>query len=246
VGGTTIREYLDDRRTRRADEIRIEGEAAPQAATTPAPAPRLPVPNLRLAPPPPVAPVMPRAVTRPLSAGVTFINPHPPGGLRPAPMVQGPFMAPSLPRANAAPAPLRITDPALLLSILFELIDQGLGIDNQDGDGLTPLMVAVIAQDEAAVRLLLLMGADPSLTGRHGITALDMARFRHNMRIVWLLEEAERKKNERVDDEDEKGGEKRQRDSDDEDDSDEPQRKRPNLWGYNPFRTFYSMPPKYY
>jgi hypothetical protein len=56
------------------------------------------------------------------------------------------------------------------------LLERDAGIDAQDMDGNTPLMLAVMSADTAAVELLLEKGADVSIQNRDGKTALRHAK----------------------------------------------------------------------
>ena len=72
---------------------------------------------------------------------------------------------------------------------LDHLLAEGAAVNAPDATGKTPLMLAVINGHVAAVRRLLLAGANPALTDREGLTALQHARRLGQDDIVRLLEE---------------------------------------------------------
>ena len=61
-------------------------------------------------------------------------------------------------------------------------------IDRTNAKGFTPLMKAVLANCEAACRLLLSRGADISLLSPTGKTAADYAEKRGNVRIQEMFD----------------------------------------------------------
>ncbi len=70
------------------------------------------------------------------------------------------------------------------------LLQQGAPINGTDEAGRTPLMLAALNGQEAAVRQLLGLGANRDLVDREGLTALAHARRRGLPVIAALLEAA--------------------------------------------------------
>ena len=98
--------------------------------------------------------------------------------------------------APAAGAP-RAQPPALLSAVasadrrqILSALDQGAAVDEADGFGRTPLMLAVQAGEAQVVQLLLQRGADPTIADRSGRTPVEQARLAHRTDIVKLLEAA--------------------------------------------------------
>lgn len=60
-------------------------------------------------------------------------------------------------------------------------------VNEQDAEGLTPLMMATVTDDSAMVELLLERGADPNMQAVNGMTALMAAAFNERERIMPLL-----------------------------------------------------------
>lgn len=56
------------------------------------------------------------------------------------------------------------------------LVERGIGINETEGNGYTPLMLAALRGQAGAVRMLLALGADATLKNNKGETALDIAR----------------------------------------------------------------------
>ena len=88
------------------------------------------------------------------------------------------------------------------------LLDHGARINQRDAEGYTPLMVAVIHKNPAAVKLLVERGADINLglksLGRN-VTALDLAKVEYGYReIISILEAAAEAKKRETDAEVEK------------------------------------------
>jgi hypothetical protein len=77
-----------------------------------------------------------------------------------------------------------------LPELVERLLDAGVGLEDRDIDGRTPLL-ATLADDApaAVVRALLDAGADPHARDHHGYAALDLLRCRDAASIVpWLLD----------------------------------------------------------
>lgn len=70
------------------------------------------------------------------------------------------------------------------------LVDAGADVNAAAWRGMTPLMQAVLVDEEEMVRVLLSRGANPSAKTPAGLTALDFARKRNSKAILALLEKA--------------------------------------------------------
>jgi hypothetical protein len=70
------------------------------------------------------------------------------------------------------------------------LLDQGAAIDARDELGRTPLMLAVMQDRPAVVRLLLARGADPNAADNAGHTPLQKAKQEKLRDVAALLERA--------------------------------------------------------
>jgi len=73
------------------------------------------------------------------------------------------------------------------------LIRLGVRVNQRDKYGWTPLMTAAWYGNVEAAKVLLSAGADPSLATREGKTSLQMARERGHLRLLSMLEVADRK-----------------------------------------------------
>ena len=62
-----------------------------------------------------------------------------------------------------------------ITQVLRLLLDQGVGVNTQNGDGFTPLHVATLWGREGCARLLLERGADPAISDDDEMTPLDYA-----------------------------------------------------------------------
>jgi Ankyrin repeats (3 copies) len=187
---------------------------APAAATTAATAPQ----TIEAPPPPTLADASPAARTQELADASTSKNTSAPFTQNPAqstaqapaqtsaaaPAPAAPAASQELARAAAGPAqrarlnagqaesaPASLHDMARTGQVarLDRLLAEGAAVNAPDATGKTPLMLAVINDHAAAVRRLLLAGANPALTDREGLTALQHARRLRRDDIVRLLEE---------------------------------------------------------
>ena len=61
------------------------------------------------------------------------------------------------------------------MQVLCLLLDQGVGVNTQNGDGFTPLHVAALWGREGCARLLLEREADPAISDDDEMTPLDYA-----------------------------------------------------------------------
>ena len=67
------------------------------------------------------------------------------------------------------------------------LLDLGLAVNTQNGDGFTPLHVAAMWGREESVRLLLERGADPAISDDEDMTPLDYSENEGECSIIVLL-----------------------------------------------------------
>lgn len=72
------------------------------------------------------------------------------------------------------------------------LLDKGARVNIADGHGMTPLMCAANSGNPEVIKLLLAKGADVNAdnTKRHGVNALEIAKYKKHETIVKLLEDA--------------------------------------------------------
>ncbi|MES2945667.1 MAG: ankyrin repeat domain-containing protein [Pseudomonadota bacterium] len=197
-----------------ADSANI-GESRGAISQTPGPAAE-PLPTARAAPPAPVAPVAPVAPAAPAAMIPMPAAPAAPVMAPPAVMAPAPVPTPA-PLAATAPASkdeitspqsaarARLStpkagpqNPAIALheaarsgrvSQIESLIRRGTAIDTPDEAGRTPLILAVISGQTAVVKRLLALGANPALTDRDGLNALQHARRLGLTGIAKLIEE---------------------------------------------------------
>jgi ankyrin repeat protein len=99
-----------------------------------------------------------------------------------------PSAAGSLAGASAVPHPLQAAAGRGDVEALRRLLaDPAARVDTPDADGRTALLAAVLAQQPAAVRLLLEAGADPGRADRAGLTPRAAAQAGANAEIAALL-----------------------------------------------------------
>lgn len=99
-----------------------------------------------------------------------------------------PSVAGSLSGAGAVPHPLQAAAGRGDVEALRRLLaDPAARVDTPDADGRTALLAAVLAQQPAAVRLLLEAGADPGRADRAGLTPRTAAQGGANAEIAALL-----------------------------------------------------------
>jgi len=90
--------------------------------------------------------------------------------------------------ANTAPPPLQAAAARGDVDTLKALLsDSAVRVDAPDADGRTALLHAVLAQQPAAVRLLLAAGADPGRADRAGLTPRQAAQTGASAEIAVLL-----------------------------------------------------------
>ena len=70
------------------------------------------------------------------------------------------------------------------------LIAENAGINNQNGDGFTPLHVAAMNGCEESLRVLMDNGGDPSITDYYGMTPLDYAEEEEQWECLSVLRES--------------------------------------------------------
>jgi len=93
-----------------------------------------------------------------------------------------------VPHASAAPPPLHAAAARGDVDTLKALLsDSAVRVDAPDADGRTALLHAVLAQQPAAVRLLLAAGADPGRADRAGLTPRQAAQTGASAEIAVLL-----------------------------------------------------------
>lgn len=99
-----------------------------------------------------------------------------------------PSVAGSLAGASAVPHPLQAAAGRGDVEALRRLLaDPAARVDTPDADGRTALLAAVLAQQPAAVRLLLEAGADPGRADRAGLTPRAAAQAGADAEIAALL-----------------------------------------------------------
>ena len=127
-----------------------------------------------------VAPAAPQAMARSAAAPVLRM---------PAPAAQQENLAGQAPRSAAAlAAALHQAARAGQLAEVEALLQQGASLNAPDGAGRTALVLAVIHGHSELVRRLLALGANPALTDREGLDALQHARRLGREDMVRLLE----------------------------------------------------------
>lgn len=78
----------------------------------------------------------------------------------------------------------------LAMQVLFFLVERSANLDPQDHQGSTPLMHAVRANCNAAVKYLLQRGADPNIKDKQGHAPILVAAQEANIGISLLLLDA--------------------------------------------------------
>lgn len=164
-------------------DTRQEREAATTfAAPSPSAFPASPPPMIA-APAPAFAPAPARAMAAPPEAATTAPTAAQKSGNAASSRARAaPGLAESITLLQAASAG-RTAD-------IERLLQQGAPINGTDDAGRTPLMLAALNGQEAAVRQLLGLGANRDLVDREGLTALAHARRRGLPGIAALLEAA--------------------------------------------------------
>ncbi len=197
-----------------ADAKVARSEAPPARPVTPTPAPPAaarpaqPVPAVADAAPPPAPPTMQQEAAPPRErevdatrnqSGEKAMAPAAPQAMArsaaapalrtPAPAPQQESLAGQAPRSAAAlAAALHQAARAGQLAEVEALLQQGASLNAPDGAGRTALVLAVIHGHSELVRRLLALGANPALTDREGLDALQHARRLGREDMVRLLE----------------------------------------------------------
>jgi Ankyrin repeats (3 copies) len=113
----------------------------------------------------------------------------------PTPAMSAPQATLAAVRSGPAPVTLKYND--VMTAVLYgdreavtQLLDLGRWVDKPDGNGLTPLMAAVLARNEDMVKLLLDHSADPNAQAPGGEVPLEMAQKNGDGEIESLLRQA--------------------------------------------------------